>query len=36
MKKLLFAFLPAIIGRILRARKARQTGAGQVPPRNRN
>jgi hypothetical protein len=35
MKKLLFALLPAIITRVLRARKARQAGPGQVPPRNR-
>jgi hypothetical protein len=36
MKKLLFAFLPGIISRVLRARKAKQLRAGQTrPPRNR-
>lgn len=38
MKKLLFALLPTIISRVLRARKAKQArAAGQTrrPPRNR-
>jgi len=36
MKKLLFALLPAIISRVLQARKAKQARTGQVrPPRNR-
>jgi hypothetical protein len=36
MKKLLFALLPAIIGRILRARNAKQARNIQGrPPRNR-
>jgi hypothetical protein len=36
MKKLLFALLPGIISRILKARKAKQLRAGQTrPPRNR-
>lgn len=35
MKKLLFALLPTIISRVLRARKAKQNRPGQVPPRNR-
>lgn len=34
MKKLLLAFLPTIISRILRARRAKQNPAGR--PRNRN
>lgn len=35
MKKLLFALLPTIISRVLRARKARQARTVPVPPRNR-
>ncbi|GKV72769.1 hypothetical protein J2X12_000639 [Pseudarthrobacter oxydans] len=38
MKKLLIAFLPTIISKVLQARKAKQAGrAGQAarPPRNR-
>ena len=35
MKKLLLAFLPAIISRILRARRAKQNPAA-TPPRSRN
>jgi hypothetical protein len=34
MKKLLLAFLPAIIGRIMRARRAKQNPT--ATPRNRN
>ncbi|MET4592235.1 hypothetical protein ABIA70_003863 [Arthrobacter sp. 754] len=35
MKKLLLTFLPAIISRILRARRAKQNPAA-APTRNRN
>jgi hypothetical protein len=35
MKKLLFALLPTIISRVLRARKVRQARAGRPPQRNR-
>jgi hypothetical protein len=36
MKKLLFALLPTIISKVLKARKAKQAQAGQArPPRNR-
>lgn len=36
MKKLLFALLPGIISRVLKARKAKQLRAAQTrPPRNR-
>lgn len=36
MKKLLFALLPGIISRVLKARKAKQAGAARPrPPRNR-
>jgi hypothetical protein len=35
MKKLLFALLPGIISRVMKARKAKQLRAGQAQPRPR-